>query len=102
MLTSTARAPWCAEIQLDLLKGPLDQERRVGVHDRPQPGQRQPAGHADHELLPDSHVQHPLRVPRRRLGEQVGRDLRQHHRRQRILIQQRRSGLGRKPSAYPS
>ena len=63
MLTSTAPCALVPEVQLDLLECPLDQERRVGVHDRPQPGQRQPAADADHELLPDAHVEHPLRMP---------------------------------------
>src|ERR1700750_1398006 len=81
------------EVELDLLVGPFDQERRVGVHDRPHPGQRQPAAHADHQLFPDAHVEHPVRMPRRRLAEHIHGDLRQHHRGQRILVQQRRSRL---------
>src|SRR5690349_8277529 len=86
-------SPLVPEVQLDLLIRPFDEERRVGVHDRPHPRQGEAAGHADHQLFPDAHVEHPVRVPGHVLGEHVGGDLRQHHRGQRILRQQRRSRL---------
>jgi hypothetical protein len=35
------------EIQLDLLEGPLDEKAGEGVHDGPQPGQRQPRRRPD-------------------------------------------------------
>ena len=57
-----------AEVELDLLVGPLDEERRVGVHDRAQAGQREPARDADHQLLADADVDHAIGVARRRPG----------------------------------
>lgn len=50
------------EAELDLLEGPLDEERRIGVDDRPQPREGEPAGDADQQLLADAHVQDAVRV----------------------------------------
>ena len=46
-----------AEVELELLVRPLDEERRVRVHDRPVALERETGRDADHQLLADAHVE---------------------------------------------
>ena len=46
-----------AEVELEHLVRPLDEERRVRVRDRPVALEREPGGDADHQLLADAHVE---------------------------------------------
>ena len=46
-----------AEVELEELPGPLDEERRVGVSDGPVALEREPGGDADHQLLADADVE---------------------------------------------
>src|SRR5262249_27666805 len=50
------------EVELDLLERTLDQERRIGVHDRSVAGQREAGGDADHQLFADADVEGTLGV----------------------------------------
>ncbi|GGX34377.1 hypothetical protein GCM10010297_64840 [Streptomyces malachitofuscus] len=58
------------------------------MHDRTQPGQRHPARRADQQLLPDAHIDHPVRVAPPCLGEAVRADLGEQHRDARVLVEQ--------------
>ncbi len=51
-----------AEIELQHLERPLDDERRVRMGDRPEPRERETTGHADHQLLADPNVDHAIRM----------------------------------------
>ena len=44
------------EVELHLLEGTLDQERREGMRDGAHSGQGEAAGHPDHQLFADAHV----------------------------------------------
>jgi hypothetical protein len=46
MLTKHRTHVLVPEVELELLERPLDEERRVAVHDRAQSGEREPAGDA--------------------------------------------------------
>ena len=46
-----------AEVELDLLVRPLDEERRVGVHDRAEALEREPGSDADRQLLANPEVE---------------------------------------------
>ena len=81
------------EPELDLLEGPLDQERAERVHDRPHPGERQPGADVDEQLLADADVDHPLGVLALDLPEELAGDLGVDQRRP-----TRRSRPGRRPS----
>ena len=74
-----------AQVELDLLVGPLDEERRVGVHDGPQALEGEAGGDADHQLLADPDVEHAL-VAR----QLAGADLGQHDGDAGILLQRSR------------
>jgi hypothetical protein len=76
------------QVQLDLLERALNQERGVGVRERPQPGERQAAGHADQQLLADAHVEHPVRVLAQLRKELVGGDVGEHQGHRRVRVQQ--------------
>lgn len=77
-----------AEIELDLLERPLDEERGERVRDRPQPGQRQAPGDADEQLLADADVDHAAGVAGRGRRKLRRGDVGQHHRDPRIAVQQ--------------
>jgi hypothetical protein len=47
------------EVEFDLLKGPLDQERRVGMDDWPYAFHCETGGKSDKQLLTNSNVHHP-------------------------------------------
>ena len=63
------------EIELDLLVGPLDDERCVRVHHGSVALEREPGRDSDHQLLADTHVEHTGMS--RHLCDA---DLREHHR----------------------
>ncbi len=77
-----------AQVELDLLVGALDDERRVGVHDGSQSLEGEAGGHADHELLADADVEHALVA--RQLGDA---DLGEDDRRARIVVERARREL---------
>ncbi|GAA2773790.1 hypothetical protein GCM10019017_17540 [Streptomyces showdoensis] len=80
------------EVQLQLLEGPLDQEAGEGVHDRPHPGEGEPAARADEQLLADADVEHAVGVPFECLLEAVLADLGEHDREPRVLVEQPAGG----------
>src|SRR5262245_49997979 len=77
-----------AEVELDLLIGTLDEERRVRVDDRPHPLAREACGDADHELLADPDVEQP-----RVIGQLGQADLRRHERDARVVVERARREL---------
>ena len=62
-----------AEVELEELPGPLDEERRVGVRDRPVALEREAGGDADHQLLADADVE-VARMVADRVGADLGGD----------------------------
>ena len=71
-----------AEVELDLLERPLDDERRIRVDDRTVTLECEPRRNADHQLLADADVVQP-RMPRHLCDA----DLREHHGHARVRLQ---------------
>ena len=93
MLTEDGADVLVAEVELDLLERALDEERRVGVHDRPHPLEREAGGDPDQQLLADPHVDRPGRVP----AGGVARSDRRRCRRARTPTARRRRALAVTP-----
>src|SRR5439155_21081449 len=74
------------DVELQHLERPLDDERRVGVHDRPQPRKSQAARNAEHELLADANVDHAVGMAPFRGEERGAADLRDPDRDARVRI----------------
>ena len=82
------------EVELDLLErrarpGTARRSARSGAG----PVERQPAGDADHQLLADADVDHPVRVPARGRREPAGGDVGQHDRDARVVVEQLGGGV---------
>ena len=88
MLTRIGADVLVAQVELDLLVGALDDEGRVGVHDRSQALEGEAGGDADHQLLADADVEHALVA--RQLG---GADLGEDDRGARIVVERARREL---------
>lgn len=76
------------EVELDLLERSLDEEGGECVGDWPQPGEREPGGGADKQLLADANIDHPAGMARRRTAELIGADIGQHDREARVVVKQ--------------
>jgi hypothetical protein len=77
------------EVQLDLLEGSFDEERRVCMNDRLEALQRHPGTDTGHQLLADTDVDDPVGVAAHgaRLAELADADVGQQQGDTRILVQ---------------
>jgi hypothetical protein len=82
-----------AEVELDLLERPLDEERGVGVHDRAHAGERQSPGDADHRLLADADVEDAVRVAGAGRRERGCGDVGGNDRELRVVVQRGAHGV---------
>lgn len=77
-----------AEVQLELLEGPLHEEAGEGVHHRPQTGERQTRARPDQELLADADVDDTVRMAAPSVLETGQTDLGEDDGDARILVEQ--------------
>ena len=75
------------EVELDLLERALHQKRRIAVHHRPHPGQRQATGHPDQALFPDADIDHAPGMTLACLVERRRGNDRRYHRESRVGVQ---------------
>ncbi len=77
-----------AQVELDLLERPLDQEGRIGVEDGSESFQRQAGAGADLRLLPDADVDDAIGVASRGDTERRNADVGEHDCSPVVLLEQ--------------